>query len=458
MKERAKKNKLEIKVPERTSELQISDQQLQREITERKQVEEKLHRQNKYLAALHETILGLMNQLELEDLLETIVVRAKSLAGTQYGYLYLVEPEETEITLKIEVGVSRTHLRPRLKPGEGLVGKVWQTGQPIVIENYSTWPERVPDSTHNIYRATSGVPLKSGSQVVGVIGLGYYEEGRTLGDDQIELLTRFAALASIALDNARLYTMVQQELAVRKRAEEKLQRYATELERSNQELQNFASIASHDLQEPLRKIIIFGDRLKTNYAPLLGDQGRDYLQRMQNAARRMQLFIEDLLQYSRVTSQAKPFEPTDLKRVVQEVISDLEARISQCQGRVEVGELPIVKADKLQMRQLFQNLIANALKFHREGEVPIVRIRSQRVREGYWRVEVEDNGIGFEERYLDRIFKPFQRLHGRGEYEGTGMGLAICQKIVLRHGGEITAKSEVGKGSIFIIKLPEKAI
>ncbi|MBZ5497981.1 MAG: MEDS domain-containing protein [Acidobacteriia bacterium] len=249
-----------------------------------------------------------------------------------------------------------------------------------------------------------------------------------------------------------------------RRAEEKLKVYTEKLEWSNRELQDFAFVASHDLQEPLRKIQSFGERLKIKYEAQLGHEGRDYLERMQKAAHRMGSLIRDLLGYSRITTNAEPFVPVDLSILVNEVLADLEVSIEQNGGRVEAECLPTIEADPNQMRQLFQNLISNALKFH-GNEKPRIRIcerplstapvgRSQV--DSRHQIIVEDNGIGFDEKYLTRIFVPFQRLHGRGEYEGTGMGLAICRKIVERHGGSITARSAPGKGSTFIITLPRR--
>jgi PAS domain S-box-containing protein len=242
-----------------------------------------------------------------------------------------------------------------------------------------------------------------------------------------------------------------------RRAEEKLKTYMAKLEWSNRELQDFAFVASHDLQEPLRKIQVFGDQLKTKYTEPLGDEGRDYLERMHSAANRMQALIQALLNYSRVTTKAEPFSPVDLSSLIREVVTDLETGIEEARGRVEVENLTNLEADPNQMRQLFQNLIANALKFRRE-EKPVVKVYGEQSPAGDTRFQifVEDNGIGFDEKYLDRIFTPFQRLHGRGIYEGTGIGLAICRKIVERHGGSITAKSTPGKGSTFIVTLPMK--
>ena len=256
--------------------------------------------------------------------------------------------------------------------------------------------------------------------------------------------------------------VVFRDMTERRQAQETLARQARELARSNTELQQFAYIASHDLQEPLRKVQSFGDMLAKDAGPALSVDGLDYLKRMQNAAARMQQLINDLLSYSRVASQAQPFVTVDLARVASEVLTDLESRIASTGGQVQLGELPSLDADPLQMRQLLQNLIGNALKFHRPNVPPVVSVQSRRVTPktgllaglSAWEITVQDNGIGFDEKYLDRIFAPFQRLHGRGEYEGTGIGLAICYKIAHRHGGTITARSVPGEGSRFIVTLP----
>jgi signal transduction histidine kinase len=262
----------------------------------------------------------------------------------------------------------------------------------------------------------------------------------------------------------RLQTERELEEKVRARtaelaeANDRLTGFTGDLERSNRELQDFAFIASHDLQEPLRKIQAFGDRLQRKHGAQLGDEGRDYLARMQGAAQRMHTLINDLLTFSRVTSKAEPFVPVELGRIAREVLTDLEVRVQQTGGEVEVGELPTLEAAPLQMRQLFQNLIGNALKFHREGVPPRVRVAAREIDRGdgapVCELTFEDNGIGFDTKYLDRIFTPFQRLHGRVEYEGTGMGLAVCRRIVERHRGEITAESVPGQGARFLIVLP----
>jgi light-regulated signal transduction histidine kinase (bacteriophytochrome) len=252
----------------------------------------------------------------------------------------------------------------------------------------------------------------------------------------------------------RIFHSIKQIINEKKQAEEKLEDYAFKLERSNKDLEDFAYIASHDLQEPLRKIIVFGDRLNSKI-PNTDEQGRDYLKRMQNSALSMKEFIQDLIQFTKIERQAKPFETVDLKEVVREVLGNLEVRIQETKGVVNIMNLPVVEADRMQMYQLFLNLIGNALKFHREGIPPVVNLDCTRKENGFLEISVEDNGIGIKAEHVDKIFKPFERLHGRSTYEGTGIGLTICNRIVMRHGGEITVKRQSKNGITFHIILSE---
>ncbi len=257
------------------------------------------------------------------------------------------------------------------------------------------------------------------------------------------------------------YVAVRYDITERKLAEEQLKIYAKKLEISNRELQDFASIAAHDLQEPMRKIQSFSDRVQTKLKDTVSVEIMDYLTRIQTSAHRMQNLINDLLTYSRVTTKAQPFLKVNLDEIMTQVVSDLEVRIEQTGGQVLWKDLGTIEADPTQMHQLFQNLINNALKFHKPGVPPVVRVATKVTNifsldssGPTCEVTIKDNSIGFDEKYLDRIFTIFQRLHGRHEYEGTGIGLAVCRKIVDRHGGSITAKSELGEGSIFIVNLP----
>ena len=232
-----------------------------------------------------------------------------------------------------------------------------------------------------------------------------------------------------------------------------LERRAAELARSNAELEQFASIASHDLQEPLRKVRTFTQQLTVTDADQLSDKGRDYLERANAAAERMQGLIEDLLKFSRVATHGRPFEPVDLHEVVRGVLDDLELEV-ECSGAVvRVGDLPTIDGDEPQLRQLMQNLISNALKFRREDVAPEVEIGAS-AGEGSVEITVRDNGIGFEPQYSGRIFRVFERLHGRNRYPGTGIGLALCRKIAERHGGTIVGDGEPGEGATFTVTLP----
>jgi signal transduction histidine kinase len=241
---------------------------------------------------------------------------------------------------------------------------------------------------------------------------------------------------------------------------------AVELARSNEELEQFSSVASHDLQEPLRKIRMFGERLRERLGDSLAEEPAADLERMGNAAERMQKLINDLLDFSRVTHRGKAFEPVELDAVTREVVADLEARVVELGARVEIGQLPTIDADRTQMRQLMQNLIGNALKFHRDGESPLVRIQADVIPAEPARfpgestagarcvLTVRDNGIGFDAKHSERVFTAFERLHGRSAYEGTGIGLSIARKIVWRHGGEISAESVLDEGATFTVTLP----
>jgi light-regulated signal transduction histidine kinase (bacteriophytochrome) len=242
----------------------------------------------------------------------------------------------------------------------------------------------------------------------------------------------------------------------RKKITDKLQRSYKNLEESNEELRDFVHIASHDLQEPLRKIISFGDLIKSR-SKTIDEKDIYYLSRMENSSQRLQSLIEDLVNYSTLDSaQAREMEQLDLSDAVQQVLVDLEISIEQLNAKVNIIGLPVIEANRFQMFHLFQNLISNALKYHREEEPPSLTINGKTVasQNGYCRITVADNGIGFEEKYLDRIFKPFQRLHASTQFEGTGIGLAICKKIVDKHNGTITAKSKLQNGTTFIIELP----
>jgi PAS domain S-box-containing protein len=404
-------SELETRVERRTAQLAMANHQLMDEVHQRTEAERKLQHERNFLAALLESLQ--------DGILACDENREVSLFNRAVREFFGLPPEPVppqrwaeHYSLYEADGV--TPLPPERQP----LLRAFEEGQ---VEN-----------------AEMVVVARSGRRrVLRVNGRAIHDEGGQ----------RIGAVVSL------------QDITAQVEAERKVQAALAELRRSNKELQDFASVASHDLQEPLRKIQAFGDRLKATQGERLNDQGRDYLERMHNAAYRMGVLINDLLAFSRVTTRAQPFATVDLSQVAREVLGDLEDRLERTQGRVELGPLPAIEADPTQMRQLIQNLLSNALKFHKPGVPPVVHLREAPLEaaEADWvAIEVSDNGIGFEEKYLDRIFGIFQRLHGRGEYEGTGVGLAVCRKIVERHGGRITARSAPGAGTTFTVTLPRR--
>ncbi len=240
-----------------------------------------------------------------------------------------------------------------------------------------------------------------------------------------------------------------------------------ELSRSNTELAQFAYVASHDLQEPLRKIQAFSSMLTEQYAPALDSQAQDIIRRMQNSTSRMQELIRGLLAYSRLNTEQPLLKPVGLNQLVTDVLGDLDTAIRDRNALVAVGTLPIINGNSLQLRQLFQNLLSNAIKFTPTTRTPDVRIWSRQptveqmqllnLTGSFLEIGVEDNGIGFDQKYAERIFNLFQRLHGRNQYTGTGIGLAVCRKVVDNHGGYLTARSQPDKGATFLIYFPYTA-
>ncbi|MBD2309425.1 response regulator [Chroococcidiopsis sp. FACHB-1243] len=434
-----------------TKQLQAQNVQLQQEIEQRQ-------RQYQRSQLFAEVTLKIRQSLQLEDILQAAAIEVQKILQADRVVIYRLRSDGT---------------------GSGVAEAVLPGWFSVLEQQFSA--EVFPEDYHQLYsqgrirsiadvereeniapclvefmrqfqvKAKLVVPIIIKAELWGLLIAHQCSSSRDWTDFETELLGQLADQIGIAITQAQL---LEQET-----------RYSQELARSNAELQQFASIASHDLQEPLRKIQAFGNRLQEKYGNVLNEQGADYIRRMQNAAQRMQILIDDLLVFSRITTRAQPFITVNLAKVAKEVLSDLEVLIQQTEAQVELSELPSIHADPLQMRQLLQNLIGNALKFRRKNEPPRVKIYSQIIdnREQLTenllntylcQITVEDNGIGFDQKYCDRIFQVFQRLHGRSEYEGTGIGLAICRKIVERHGGSIAAESMPSQGAKFIVMLP----
>lgn len=420
------------------------------DMSDRKRVQEELLKQNMRSQLFSDVTVKIRESLDIEEILHTSVTEVQQLLHADRVLIFRLWSDGSGTVVKEAVVPGFTKLQ------------AWHIIDPCFNENYlEKYRHGRIGSIHDVdntnidpcyyqmlqsfgAKANLVVPILFKNQLWGLLIAHQCAHKRNWTTWETKLLRQLADQIGIAVSQAQL---LEQETRQRE-----------ELARSNDELQQFAFIASHDLQEPLRKIKTFGDRLKDTCGDAFTEQGSDYLKRMQNAAQRMQTLIEDLLTLSRVTTRTQPFVSVDLAQITQEVLSDLEVTIQQSGACVEVGELATVTADPLLMRQLLQNLIGNAIKFHGTQETPFVKIYSEVTRaingSEFCQIIVEDRGIGFDEKYLSRIFNVFQRLHGRSEYEGTGIGLAICRKIAERHNGSITATSIPGHGAKFIVTLP----
>jgi PAS domain S-box-containing protein len=411
------------------------------DIHDLKHAEENLRDHSNRLALLSEAAAALLRGEDPHKLLDWVYKRAANLLDLDIYTYYKLSEDGQQLDLighsgEIEDIFSQIQV---LKLGQGICGMSALTQQVILAEDIQNSAERMTRFVRSMGMSTYACfPLVIKERLIGTLSFG---ARKPVFFDQaaVDLMRALADLFANAID--------------RTAGENALKEYAVKLERSNRELQDFAFIASHDLREPLRKVVAFGQALQKPDNNL-DEQQRDYIDRMNSAANRMQAMIDELLKLSRVATQTRPFVPVDLNQTMEHVISDLEIQIETNQAEVVVDDLPTVEADPLQMGQLFLNLVGNALKFHRPEESPRVRVYSGRMTGKEVEIMVEDNGTGFDDQYVERIFLPFQRLVGRSEVEGSGMGLAICRKIVDRHGGKITARSIPGKGSTFTVMLP----
>lgn len=637
-----------------------------RDITGRKQAERTLRWQNAYLTALQATTLELLSQLDPDILLENIVRRAGMLLDTSSGYLDLVDPHTGQLKPRIGMGALAESLEHQVQPGEGLAGVVWQTAQPLVVNDYDHWSGRIGSYTQGVLAALIGVPLIYGDQVLGVLGLGYdFSTQRTFEPESVEILTQFARLAAIAIENARLLSTTRLELAKRKRsedlirarltllegsascsihevlqqtldliegltassisfyhflendqktislqawstrtlrefcrarsqelhypidragvwvdcvytqkpvfhndypalphrkgvpeghpavtrelvvpilragqivailgvgnksssytqedadfvayfadvaweiaerkqqeeqilfnqarlellfkeaeqsrrtllsvvedqkqAEEEIRRLNVELERrvdrrtaqleaSNKELEAFAYSVSHDLRAPLRAIDGFSNILEQEYTQNLDNEGLRLLGVIRNNANKMDRLIIDLLALSRVSRSEINFSSVDMAALVQSTYREIATPEVVKKFTLEVTRLPHASGDPTLMRQVWTNLLSNAIKYTLPKEKCVIEIAGW-LKEGICTYSIRDNGVGFDQKYADKLFGLFQRLHKTGEFEGTGVGLAIVQRIIHRHGGQVWGEGQVGVGATFYFTIPER--
>lgn len=365
----------------------------------------------------------------------------------QYGEYWLVD--HSEEVLRFQDGwchpdaccssIKGVTKKLTLSKSEGLPGRVWQTEMSDFEHNLAKYQdlERKEGLSNTCLNCAFAFPIKTPKKVLGVIVF-FSERIFELSQGIKEMFDSIGGLIGLYIQ--------------RKNAEETLKDYAERLQRSNRELEQFAYVASHDLQQPLRIISGFAQLLEKRYKDRLDDEALEFIHYMVNGSKKLQNLINDLLIYSRVTTHQRPFKEVNFNRVVDTVLFNLRDAIEESGATVVVDELPAIEADETQMVQLFQNLIDNAIKY-RGHERPFIFITAKKEKKE-WVFSISDNGIGFDMQHAERIFEIFQRLHAEDTYKGTGIGLAICKKIVQRHGGRIWAESIVGKGSTFYFTIP----
>jgi PAS domain S-box-containing protein len=420
------------------------------DISERIQAQRALARQAEELAALHETTLDLLRRLEPTSLLEAILARAAALMRARHGYLYVVD-EKARDELVCRVGIGRFSDLPgyRLKPGQGMAGRAWQTGEPVAVDDYHTWPGRLPQ--FNWMRATIVLPLRAGPDIVGVIGLVHDEEGPRFGPEDVDLLTRFGRLASLALDNSRLYQAAQQELGERRRAEKELARYASELRQANEDLRvademksHFVAVASHELRTPLTAVLGFATTLMNHWERIPDEEKQEQIRMIETQARRLSRLADDLLTMSKIEAGAlevRP-EPVEVADALRRAVSAFADRDVEVAAEEEIRAM----ADPDHVEQILMNYLTNARKYG----TPPIRVEAGR-RERWVEVTVTDKGPGVPPEFVPRLFQKFAQAGGSGT--GTGLGLSIVRGLARAQGGD--AWYEPGDpGARFCVRLP----
>ncbi len=437
----------------------IAMEGIDRDITERKHAEEVLHRQKEYLTALHETSLALIHRLDLNDLLETILARAAGLLTTSHGAIYVVDPQCSTIELQVAVGVFRHYYGCRLQPGEGVAGTVWQTRQPLIISNYRAWPGKSAQFDAVQFRAVMGGPLISDDAVAGIFVLADIDVERKFSQAEVDVLDHFAELASIALDNARLYTDAEQARKV--------------AEAANQAKSEFLANMSHEIRTPLNAII--GMTRLLHETPLASQQ-YDFVETIRTSSNALLHIINDILDFSKIEAGKLELEehPFNLRECVEQALDLVAARAAEKNLRLWytlAAHLPeTLVGDVTRLRQVLVNLVGNAVKFTHEGEVSVT-VEGQECtprapaaalvpRPTYeLHIRVHDTGIGIPAERMDRLFQSFSQVDSSTtrEYGGTGLGLAISKQLITLMGGNIWVESAPGKGSTFHVTFTASA-
>jgi PAS domain S-box-containing protein len=431
--------------------------EVNRDISSKKIMENKFRKVDRAFRTLSECNQAMVRQTEEMELLQQICRILVDVGRYRMAWVGFAENDKNKTVIPIaSAGYDQGYLDQAeitwadTEKGRGPTGTAIRTGKVIISQNALLNPAYEPWRLEGIrrgYASSISLPLIVERKITGSLTI-YASEPDAFDEGEASLLSNLAENLAYGIASIRVAEQ-------RRRTEEDLRIYASRLEMINKELQEFAFVAAHDLQEPLRKIQTFCDMIMKKCAPALDSISREYFDRVLGSATRMRQLLRDLLAFSNVARGPEPFKEVDLENIVREAADVFEATIKDTGCVIEIKNMPAVEADASQMLQLFQNLIGNALKFQ-SGETPRIKIYGKSEKQGICEICVKDNGIGFEQEYADKIFKPFQRLHGRNKYEGTGIGLAVCRKVVERHGGTIMAESELGKGSTFIISLPVK--
>jgi PAS domain S-box-containing protein len=424
------------------------------DITEHRQTEEELHRLNKTLKALSDSSQATIRAEDEQEYLDEVCRIIIEDCGYSMVWIGFAEDDKAKSVRPVAyAGFEEGYLKTleltwaETERGRGPTGTAIRTGTVAVCRNMLTDPAFAPwreQARQRGYASSIVFPLRSKNKVFGAITI-YSKEADPFSEAEVKLLTELADDLSYGIE-------ALQTRSARLKAEEELHKLTEELKRSNTDLQQFAYAASHDLQEPLRGIAGFTRLLEKRYKGKLDEKADEFMDYIIGDARRMQELIKDLLEYSRIETKLKVMKPANCAVVLEEAFYNLRSIIEETRTELTYDYLPTVMADASQLKSLFQNLVGNAIKFHSQ-EKPRIHISAER-RGDDWVFSVKDNGIGFESGFAERIFVVFQRLHARQEYPGTGIGLAICKKIVERHGGRIWAESKPAEGSTFYFTLP----